>query len=201
MGDRLGKGIDEGIKETVVTFNLLGLNTTASCEGHPGREKRAVPSPWVDVEATNKPETRWVDEEQIWESTAKKYAVSVEDVKTWKTRKISLEAFNEMEKKGETKEFGKWLKQTRLLRQKLQKYLDEFYKDRQALPEFKLCVSPFDVATFRVEGGRLIYFGPKKNWDYPKNKDEEKAWDSILKKRQTEMTAFTDFLKNKYFQS
>ena len=43
--DALGRGIDPGIKEAVRLFNLAGLETVASCEGHPGR---ALPGAWID---------------------------------------------------------------------------------------------------------------------------------------------------------
>lgn len=46
--DRLGKTIDSGILETVVTFNLLGITTLQSCEGH---IDWGVPYPWICIEA------------------------------------------------------------------------------------------------------------------------------------------------------
>ncbi len=47
IGDKLGKGIDGGVKETVVAFRVLNFETSASCEGH---LNRGVASPWIDVE-------------------------------------------------------------------------------------------------------------------------------------------------------
>jgi hypothetical protein len=46
--DKLGKKIDEGIFDTVVALNILGVVTRASCEGH---LDWGVPHPWVDIEA------------------------------------------------------------------------------------------------------------------------------------------------------
>src|SRR3712207_1504419 len=46
--DRLGMPIDEGIKETVVALNVLGINTVASCEGH---FDRGTGAPWVAIGA------------------------------------------------------------------------------------------------------------------------------------------------------
>ena len=46
--DRLGNSIDEGIFETVVGLNILGITTTLSCEGH---LDWGVPYPWVNFEA------------------------------------------------------------------------------------------------------------------------------------------------------
>lgn len=45
--DRLGKPIDEGIFDTVVALNMLGVTTKQSCEGHIGW---GAPYPWVSVE-------------------------------------------------------------------------------------------------------------------------------------------------------
>ena len=46
--DLNGKGIDEGIKETVVAFNINELPTSNSCEGH---IDHGLPYPFVEVEA------------------------------------------------------------------------------------------------------------------------------------------------------
>lgn len=44
--DRLGMPIDDGILETVVALNALGVLTSASCEGH---TKHGLPYPWIDI--------------------------------------------------------------------------------------------------------------------------------------------------------
>lgn len=48
--DKLGKGIDDGIKESIVMFSAFDINTTASCEGHPDHGTGG-PFPFIDVEA------------------------------------------------------------------------------------------------------------------------------------------------------
>ncbi|MGH7799935.1 MAG: hypothetical protein ACREOW_04800 [Thermodesulfobacteriota bacterium] len=48
MTDRLGKEIDEGIKETVIALRAIGFPTSQSCEGH---TVRGLPYPWVDITA------------------------------------------------------------------------------------------------------------------------------------------------------
>jgi hypothetical protein len=45
IADNLGCGIDAGIRDIVVRFNALNLETDASCEGH---TDRALPYPWLD---------------------------------------------------------------------------------------------------------------------------------------------------------
>jgi hypothetical protein len=53
--DKLGKKIDGGIFETVVTLNLLGILTTQSCEGH---INWGLPYPWISVDKTSDPRYR-----------------------------------------------------------------------------------------------------------------------------------------------
>jgi hypothetical protein len=50
--DGLGCPIDEGMVEIVVAFNLLGLPTCQSCEGH---LDDGLPYPWVDFETDEFP--------------------------------------------------------------------------------------------------------------------------------------------------
>jgi hypothetical protein len=44
--DGLGKGVDPGIKETVVALMVYGFPTTGSCEGH---LEWGLPYPWVEI--------------------------------------------------------------------------------------------------------------------------------------------------------
>lgn len=58
--DELGCPIDEGILETVVALNLLGLPTCQSCEGH---LDDGLPYPWVDFETDEFPTFKQAQEE------------------------------------------------------------------------------------------------------------------------------------------
>ena len=44
--DGIGTPIDQGILDTVVAFNAIGLYTTASCEGH---IDEGLAHPWIDI--------------------------------------------------------------------------------------------------------------------------------------------------------
>jgi hypothetical protein len=52
--DGLGKKIDQGIFETVVALNALGIDTTGSCEGH---INWGIAAPWVDIDPPGDVET------------------------------------------------------------------------------------------------------------------------------------------------
>lgn len=84
MADVLGEGIDEGIKETVIAFNVNGIPTSQSCEGHfEDGSDHGFPVPWVTVSAPNKPELRYKGEEETpeyrtWYEENKKLFTKVE---------------------------------------------------------------------------------------------------------------------------
>ena len=59
--DRLGKGLDTGIKETVVGLHVFGIHTTQSCEGH---LDWGVCSPWVEVAAPVSQELQQLEEQR-----------------------------------------------------------------------------------------------------------------------------------------
>lgn len=44
--DRLGLGIDNRIRESIVALQVLGFVTTASCEGH---VKHGLAAPWINI--------------------------------------------------------------------------------------------------------------------------------------------------------
>jgi hypothetical protein len=54
--DALGMPVDKGIRDTVITFWLMGFQTEGSCEGH---LERGCASPWVDIIAASPPAHRW----------------------------------------------------------------------------------------------------------------------------------------------
>lgn len=48
--DRLGKGIDEKIKDAVTAFRAHEFTTSQSCEGHTGKEeKHGASFPWIEI--------------------------------------------------------------------------------------------------------------------------------------------------------
>ncbi|EKE11211.1 MAG: hypothetical protein ACD_15C00124G0001 [uncultured bacterium] len=60
--DRLGKGIDEKIKEAVTAFSAHEFPTSQSCEGHVGDEEEGKSFPWVEIDAPE-PEN-WQENEE-----------------------------------------------------------------------------------------------------------------------------------------
>jgi len=153
IGDRLGKPIDEGIKETVVMFKANELPTSDSCEGH---IERGLPVPYVEVSAPNEPEERFIGQNEAFEKVAKKYNITVEEAKTSKIDEAYWEAMKECSQNEETEEYKKWNEENKKLLAKGRNLLDEFYKDRQVEPNVKLEIEE-GVGNFRIHNGGEDY--------------------------------------------
>lgn len=74
--DRLGKGVDEKIREPVGAFLVYEFTTSGSCEGHiaeEGEDEHGSPFPWVEV---------YAPEPEGWkESEGKKQEWTIENLK------------------------------------------------------------------------------------------------------------------------
>ncbi len=76
--DRLGMPVDEEIKEVVVGLRANGINTVSSCGGHTDGDRLAFP--WVCCAASDQPEFRFKDEENIKNAIAQKYSILATDI-------------------------------------------------------------------------------------------------------------------------
>jgi hypothetical protein len=56
--DTLRMPVDPGIKETVITLQAMGFNTTSSCEGH---DDHGLPYPWIKIDSEEG--AGWVDDD------------------------------------------------------------------------------------------------------------------------------------------
>ena len=195
IGDSLNKGIDEGIKETVAVFNLMGLNTYASCEGH---LNWGMGAPWVGVQAEDEPDERFMGEKKNIEKIAKKYGITYEDVKQANNKEAWVEAVKTSSESEEMPEYKDWRKENEKLWEKAQEFLDEFYKDRNAPADSRLVIEGIGGGgAFRLHnGGKDYEVMPKDMAEEQKSGLQER-----LPRHQAEMLAFGEFLKNKFFNS
>lgn len=60
--DKLGKPIEEGIKETVIMFNAFDIKTNQSCEGHAEKDERSAP--WVMFQPETPDDEEWYEDEK-----------------------------------------------------------------------------------------------------------------------------------------
>ncbi len=110
--DKLGKHIDEGIFETVIALNALGLPTQMSCEGH---SDRALPYPWIDI--------HMIDVENLPASTE---TPEIQELRT-KLQQLQIEQSKNPEVQQRSREAGK----ARIASQyRIYQLLESFYKNR-----------------------------------------------------------------------
>jgi len=192
--DALGFPIDNNIRETIVALNLSGMPTSASCEGHTDRARGA---PWIKIEALGRPRERYVGEDGIVETTAEKYHVSMDDVRRSRNVEAWEEASNLAANNGETPEYQAWRMKNDILRDRLIMLLEEFYRGRSAEGATHLELSHDPEGTWKLHNGGEDFQRSSRAFS-----DEERHdLSERLARYQSEMTAFTDFLRDKYYSS
>ncbi len=204
-GDAAGRGIDEGIKETVIMFNALDLPTSESCEGH---IERGIPVPWVGIEAPNQPEERFIGENAAFEKAAKKYSITLEEAKraeSEKAKEAYREAAIECSENGETEEHLKWREENEKLKKRTEALMEEFYKERTIEPSMKLETDEGAEGSFRIYSGKEDYEAAmrriREGEERALSEEEKEVVSEKLVKYRQEMKDFTKFLKDKYFGS
>lgn len=174
--DRVGMGIDTGIFETVVALSVLNIGTSSSCEGHLNRGSAA---PWVYIAAKDTEEL----EKQLDDAND---ALAIAQTNGQDTPIETMEnLYNETERLATQLQT---LQQQE--RRKVMSYLELFYNDRHVPEDRHLIV---ESAGHR---DRLESQGAKSLENAPMEAKQQKQKDY-----QAEMSAFTAFLKAKYFMS
>lgn len=172
--DAIGCSIDEGILETVVALNAVGINTQASCEGH---LDHGTAAPWVHIGAADAlPLARQIHMKQ-------KQAQEAE------SRGASLEERSKLHE--ETQEASRASKRLNMVeRMKLMSYMDRFYAEHSVSCDGRLVLHTYGwtgVTRLTSQGADC----------QDCREAEERA--AKLQEYQQEMQAFTTFLKQVYF--
>lgn len=175
--DGIGMGIDAGILGTVIALNALGIETSASCEGH---LDHGVGAPWIDIEVISAyEEVRHVAQMFTHADAARKQQalpdaeIDVLFEEAWREQKRVKAIYLEQ-------------------RAKLMKYLASFYATRRVPYDQMLVIHPRDTAG----RARLESLGADFQNSAPLGERTQK-----LKEYQKEMQEFTAFLKHIYFSS
>lgn len=197
--DRLGERVDAGIKEIVAVFNVIGIPTSASCEGHSGSD-HGYPAPWVEVEAPDEPDWRFEHQKEIYEQVAKKHGITVDEVLHADNDEAWVEAMRLSAEQEETAEYRLWQEKNQELFEKAEALLREFYKERDASDEIHIKAYR-SVDGFRIHnGGKFsIPNNEKERLQNELTEEDRGRIPEVLKASQQEMNAFTEFLKEKYF--
>lgn len=174
LKDTLGHGIDDGIKETVVALNIYDFMTSQSCEGHTNDGEKA---PWIDFKVQGVNEAI-IEAEKVMEEADKAAAAGNPEEEVRALYKKAHAAQDAAEKPLYEKAL------------ELVPHLDDFYQGRQV---------PFDTRLIFRTGAsrvRLINQGAMLQSARTAEIQAER-----LVAYQKEMKEFTEYLKNKYFQT
>ena len=174
--DGLNLKIDDGIKETVVFLNALGINTTMSCEGH---LKWAFGGPWIDI---GPKETRkFLSLTKRLQDIRKK--LRIEERKKKPNKKVTDKLDNEHYKlrKIEDRYIRKESKKVFIL-------LEKFYKNRKVDFDEMIILNSVGWGTRIMSQGTELQV-----------LNDQKTREMNLKRYKGEMNLFTEFLKKEYF--
>jgi hypothetical protein len=174
--DGKSKGIDGGIKETVIALNVLNINTSQSCEGH---IDWGYAGPWVEISPEPTEGLKKLRDD------IRALALEVDMKEKTKAPREELEQLFAKTHKLEAKEDRYVLPEIK----KVFDLLTEFYKERN--PGFGQIL----VLRFYRSDARLMCQGTELQGIVS---PEEKV--ANLKRYQDEIGLFTEFLKKKYFQ-
>ncbi|HMQ02010.1 MAG TPA: hypothetical protein PKD79_03005 [Candidatus Doudnabacteria bacterium] len=119
--DKVGEGIDEGIKSMVIALNAFGINTSQSCEGHDSHGEGA---PYVDI--------RSINFNELEETLEKLMAANPNSPEV----DALLEEITDINKKECSKVYP---------------LLDEFYSNRDVQQDVKLGIHFYDIAIGKLE--------------------------------------------------
>lgn len=192
--DPCGKKVDEGIKETLIALNAMGIHTTSSCEGH---IDSGLPKPLIQIENPEVPIWQFVGQKEAFEKVAEKYRISLHDVRYATNEDAWSEAVANMPTTEETPEFREWSEKNQPLLDRIGKLVEEFNVGRGTPRQFRLTVK-----ILPGNGAHLMALGHHEWAEDRRRVSAEKLCriSGILAKHQAEMKAFTEFLMKKYLE-
>lgn len=183
--DLLGLGIEPGIKETLAYLNLLGVNTSSSCEGHNTEERISLP--YIQGHAESKPDFRYTGEEVVVKGILSKYGLNQKN-EIFGNPEAEDEYYALIENLDESPEYMEWYSKNQPLEKEVEGLISEFNAGDS---DFKLHMVPH-YPGYRVE----VDFGHERNRDVPKEEAKK-----LVEKAQKTFKEFEEFLKNKYLAS
>ncbi len=190
--------MDPGIKDEVTAFNVLGIPTYKSCEGHVEERfgKWRYIYPYVSV-GYDEPKFRYVDEEAIRMKIEQETGEPI-DRKLEKVNNAMRAFWKTTDDAQETDEYIAVREKNQALEIRVNALLTEFYNGRETVDAVRLTtdgVGP--IGKFGVHCKKHV--GPPypgKGILLPEEIEDAKK---ELAVEQTEMKAFGKFLKDKFF--
>jgi hypothetical protein len=193
ISDRLGMPIDYGIREAVTGMNMLGFPTSGSCGGHLDEDRLAFP--YLQGEETGEPTYRYAGEEDVLLDLAKKYGVSIEEIRTSDANEAYREYQMSISELPETEEYKEWYERNIALVARVETLLSQFNETHQTNKAVRLTLVPM-YPCYRIEPrfDREIAVDPHNGLPIPG--DPELG--ALVTSAQEEMRAFADYLKMRF---
>ena len=215
--DIIGHKIDNGIKETVVAFDMNNLPTHNSCEGH---IDNGFPYPFVEVTAGEEPRWKYEDQEELFKKVAEEKDIQFEKIERessqWDVNlyeEVENETGKRLNLKGEkelveTDGYKEWKKRNKEMFERAQDLLQEYNKNKeQNNPDAEIILEGNEETdfTFRPQSGfnrgvdalDCMEEREKNNWKL--TEEEKQRLEEKLKERRASMKEFTEFLREKYY--
>jgi hypothetical protein len=189
--EKLGHPIENGIKDVVIALNLVGLPTSASCEGH---HNWGLGAPWVEIAASKRPKWRFVGERESFERVAKEHGIPLQQLRRGKPPELRKKAYLESSTE-ETPQYKEWRKANQELLEKAEALLREFYRNRKVPLRRKLQISKLGEGHFRIHNGGSDYCSA---WKLAP--EEQAELEKRLPEYRAEMRRFAEFLRERYIQ-
>ena len=216
MTDIVGHKIDEGIKEAVVAFNINGLHTHNSCEGH---IDHGFSYPFVEVVAEEEPRWKYEGQEELFKEVAEEKDIQFEkkerEFSQWDVNlyeEVENETGKRLNLKGEkelveTEEYKEWRKRNKKIFERAQDLLQEYNKNKeQNNPDTEIILEGNEETdfTFRPQSGfnrgvdALDYMEEREKNNWKLTEEEKQRLEEKLKERRASMNEFVEFLRKKY---
>ncbi|MDQ5953050.1 MAG: hypothetical protein QG669_319 [Patescibacteria group bacterium] len=187
--DGLGKPIDKNIKETVVAFVVNGFKTSGSCEGH---INHAYPYPYIHID-------HWDESPEFLE----KRKILQSEIKSKGYNKFEDISEKEIELLGKIAKLKQDFEEhSQKVEKKIKSLIDDFYKSHTpSNPGYMLKAwkggSFFNICPVSGAG---IGLDNKEKFKIKLESMSSEEKELYLKNNQLEMKAFTEFLKNIFFE-
>jgi hypothetical protein len=187
--DALGTEIEPGVRELIVGFNLLGIPTSSSCEGHVTGD---ISMPYIQGEALDEPEYRYNGEADVVRILMEKYGFKSKNeifANTEAEDEYYASLDKQMETNDETDDYKVWYPKNKNITDQVRNLIDEFNRIQVRDSEQLLHLAP------TYPGYRVMVDTKDMS-----PSDSGEVVQSVLS-AQKAFSKFSDFVKTKYFES
>ncbi|HSX09585.1 MAG TPA: hypothetical protein VLF93_05495 [Candidatus Saccharimonadales bacterium] len=188
----------EGMTETVVAFEMHGINTLASSEGAVDFEHDLL-TPWVDIGAPNTLIFTQVGQEETYKRILRERGIPENEIVDQDSKAFS-DALKETWNNDSTEAYKQWEGKTDPMAHQLEGLLHAFYQERDISEDLRIQAGQLkNDGRWTVVCGDIAEHFHQEITSTSNRTSEEAA--TILLARRTEMLAFTEFLRDRYLNA